>query len=79
MKIIDTTEQKQIAEALSALMGVNGDKYIDEILETGELKELSYQSICSNIYYNGRASIVRYMGLVYYYYLARIKRLNAAV
>ena len=58
----------QLKEAFQALMGVNGDPYIVEILEHGMLSLRSYQAICENIKYNSKDSIVKYFGVVQYYY-----------
>ena len=60
--------------AFSSLMGENGFTFIKEINETGMLKQSSYNTICDNISFNGRDSIVKYFGLVHYYYLQGKKK-----
>lgn len=61
-------EETEIEVAFQALMGINGDKFIDEIGRTGMLSEKSYKTICDNVRHNGRDSIVEYFGVVQYYY-----------
>jgi len=60
---------EEIREAFQSLMGINGDKYIDEINMTEQLCQSSYDAICANIKFNSKESIVKYFGLVHYYYL----------
>jgi len=52
-----------------ALMGINGDDYVEEISNTGKLCQTSYEMICDNIQYNSKESIIKHFGLVHYYYL----------
>jgi hypothetical protein len=66
-----------IKEAFSALMGVNGDEYVAEIHSTGCLSESSYKAICNNIQYNSQSSVIKYFGLVHWYYLQGIKQQSA--
>ncbi len=66
-------ETTDIKIAFSRLMGENGDKFVDEIINTKMLKESSYKTICDNISYNGKESITKYFGLVHYYYLQAVK------
>jgi len=69
----ESQELTDIEIAFSRLMGENGDKYVDEIINTKMLKESSYKTICDNISYNGKESITKYFGLVHYYYLQSVK------
>jgi len=61
--------KEDLKEAFQSLMGVNGDCYVQEILEHHMLSLRSYEAICDNIKYNSRDSIVKYFGIVHYYYL----------
>lgn len=63
----------QIKEAFSSLMGMSGDYFVEEILKTGVLSRSSYDIICDNISYNGENSVVKYFGLVHWYYLKGTK------
>lgn len=59
---------KRIRTAFQALMGVNGDRYVEEIFRTGGLSSMSYIHICSNVWYNGEESIVEHFGVVMWFY-----------
>ena len=74
--LLDDIEEKQAEEqrlttAFARLMGENGDQFVTEILNTGELSASSYRIICNNVFFNGRNSIVDHFGIVHWYYLKR--------
>jgi hypothetical protein len=58
-----------IDEAFQSLMGINGDSFVGEIIANGNLSERSYNAICDNIQHNSMESIIKYFGVVHYYYL----------
>ena len=58
-----------VKKAFNELMGMNGDVYIKEIIDTGSLCPKSYAVICGNILFNGKESIIKHFGLVHYYSL----------
>lgn len=64
---------KDIKEAFQSLMGINGNSYAQEICDTNQLSQRSYDEICANIKYNGEESITKYFGLVHCYYLKGLK------
>jgi hypothetical protein len=64
---IVTPTSKMIRKAFGDLMGVNGDRFIEEINKTGKLSQRSYEFICDNVQYNSADSVIRHMGLVFYY------------
>lgn len=63
----------EIRDALRSLMGVNGDPFIKEVVDTGCLSKRSYDLITDNISYNGGESVVKYFGLIHWYYLQGIE------
>jgi len=70
--LLDESSQKEfdhIRTGFARLMGMNGDKYVTEIFRTGKLSKNSYDSICENVSYNGKSSIVEYFGIAHWYYL----------
>ncbi len=64
---MNTEDIKQLEEAFQTLMGINGDPFVKEIIETGTLSDRSVAIIEDNIQYNGRRSICKYYGYIYYY------------
>ena len=68
-EITDLDEIMAIQVAFQTLMGMNGDQFAIEVIRTGKICEHDYKRICNNIAYNGKDSIVKYFGLVHYYYL----------
>jgi hypothetical protein len=80
-----TTEQmvdyKTLRKAFGSLMGINGDRYVEEIATTGILSKQSYDIISENTSYNGQESLIEHFGIVQAYYIkgvqiARNKRLQ---
>ncbi len=67
-------ERKKIRKVFSTLMGINGDRFVKEIIETGGLSKASYDIISDNISYNGKESVVEHFGLVHWYYLQGLKK-----
>lgn len=68
MKIVKNSEtHREIAEAFQNMMGINGDSYVQEILETGKLSPNSFEEISDNVSYNSRESVCKYFGIVWYY------------
>jgi hypothetical protein len=65
----DFADYNPVAVASQALMGMNGDRYTAEILETEMLSEQSYNEICENIAFNGKDSIVKHFGIFHWYYM----------
>lgn len=68
-----TDDKIKIKITFSTLMGINGDKYAQEIFDTNVLSQSSYNAICENIKFNSKDSIIAHFGLVHYYYLQGIK------
>lgn len=64
---ITTPSEKMISKAFGDLMGINGDVFIEEIIKTGKLSARSYEIICDNVQYNSADSVIKHMGLIYYY------------
>lgn len=62
-------QEDEIIEAFQSLMGMNGDSFRKEIFTTGKLSQKSYDIICDNISYNSKESVMKYFGLVHWYYL----------
>lgn len=65
--ITDPKEIRLIKQAFQNLMGINGDPFVQEIIETGMLSPRSYKLITENVYYNGEESVKAHFGLVYWY------------
>lgn len=72
-EFVEAYDEYCVKEAFGALMGINGDRYIKEIIEDKMLSQRSYDAICENIKFNSKDSVVKYFGLVHYYYLQGIK------
>lgn len=71
--------EEQIKAAFQRLMGLNGNQYVEEIMNNQSLTEESYKAICDNIYFNDKSSVIEHFGLVHYYYLQGVKKTKAAV
>lgn len=58
---------RAIRKAFQMLMGINGDRYADEIVNTGALSPKSYSEVCENVSYNGQFSVFQYFGVIQWY------------
>ena len=65
----DYAEHNPVEVASQALMGMNGDRYAAEILETGILSEESYKEVCEMIKFNGKNSVINHFGIFHWYYM----------
>ena len=63
-----------VAKAFATLMGMSGDRYVQEIETTNMLSPESYAKILDNISYNDEESVVLLGGVVLHYYLQGIRR-----
>ena len=68
-----SSDHSLVIEAFNTLMGMNGDRFAQEIIDTGILSQMSYDLISANIAFNGKSSVCKYFGVVHWYYLRGLK------
>ena len=65
---ITNEDYKRIREGFQSLMGINGDPFVAEIINTGALSPRSYAIITDNVSYNGQFSVMEHFGMVQWYH-----------
>lgn len=59
----------RIKEAFDALMGITGDRFINEIIDNGYLSNTSYVEICKSTAHKEKELIIQHFGIIQYCYV----------
>lgn len=61
-------DQYEVRAALDNLMGIDGNEYAEEIINTGRLSMESFKRIKEKTIFNSRTSVIENFGIIQYYY-----------
>jgi len=59
---------QKLSNAFAALLGVNGEEFVNEIMVTSKLSYNSYQKICELTLYHSYEILAEHFGVVQSYY-----------